>query len=174
MKKLPLLLTLLILTGIILSVRYEVSGQKDNSFLVDDKRLSVYITYVKKGVRKPRYSNESNQGVWLRLHNNTRWSIRFCGGAFEKENNAHAVNHNVGVLEAWKNKIKDSAIPKGYYAHVCMMQVLESGKSLDFSIPSEHLGEGLMINLPFQYEWEKVSSSEPTHLVFYYSNALPE
>jgi hypothetical protein len=46
----------------------------------DDVRIStkhptVYITFERVGKREPRRSNESNRGVWLRLHNNTRWGI---------------------------------------------------------------------------------------------------
>jgi hypothetical protein len=32
---------------------------------------SVYITFVRTGKREPEHTSESDQGVWLRLHNNT-------------------------------------------------------------------------------------------------------
>jgi hypothetical protein len=39
---------------------------------------TVYITFERAGERKPVYAKESNRGIWLRLYNNTRWSISFC------------------------------------------------------------------------------------------------
>lgn len=41
-------------------------------------RPAVYITFERKGTREPLFADESNQGVWLRLHNNTHWAINFC------------------------------------------------------------------------------------------------
>jgi hypothetical protein len=53
----------------------------------EDLRLSkdkptIYITFERAGERRPLFANESNQGVWLRLHNNTRWAINFCTPSF--------------------------------------------------------------------------------------------
>lgn len=57
--------------------------QQKQSASNGDVRLSkdkptVYITFERAGERKPLFASESNQGVWLRLHNNTRWAINFC------------------------------------------------------------------------------------------------
>jgi hypothetical protein len=38
-------------------------------------RPDVFISFVKFGRRTPLESGESDQGVWLKLHNNTRWPI---------------------------------------------------------------------------------------------------
>jgi hypothetical protein len=38
---------------------------------------TVYVSFERAGERKPVYARESNQGIWLRLHNNTRWAISF-------------------------------------------------------------------------------------------------
>src|SRR6185295_20015814 len=45
-----------------------------------DVRLSrnhatVYITFERVGKREPRRIGEGSDGVWLRLHNNTRWRL---------------------------------------------------------------------------------------------------
>ena len=39
---------------------------------------TVYITFERAGEREPVYAKESNRGIWLCIHNNTRWSISFC------------------------------------------------------------------------------------------------
>lgn len=39
---------------------------------------TVYITFERAGSRKPQDAGESERGIWLRLHNNTPWSISFC------------------------------------------------------------------------------------------------
>jgi hypothetical protein len=36
---------------------------------------SVYLSFVRVGKREPLHVSESDKGVWLRLHNNTRWSL---------------------------------------------------------------------------------------------------
>jgi len=44
---------------------------------------TVYITFVRFGKREPTHNNESDEGVWLRVHNNTRWTLLFGGyGAY--------------------------------------------------------------------------------------------
>src|SRR5262245_45527977 len=39
------------------------------------EKPSVYITFVKTGPRKPLYTEEGEEGIWLRIHNNTRRKI---------------------------------------------------------------------------------------------------
>jgi hypothetical protein len=36
---------------------------------------SVYLSFVRFGKREPLHTEESSEGVWLRLHNNTRWPL---------------------------------------------------------------------------------------------------
>jgi hypothetical protein len=38
---------------------------------------TVYITFDHAGERSPVHPSESHRGIWLRLHNNTHWAIRF-------------------------------------------------------------------------------------------------
>lgn len=45
--------------------------------LVSNDKPTVYITFERSGPRNPVFAAESNQGIWLRLHNNTRWAINF-------------------------------------------------------------------------------------------------
>jgi len=36
---------------------------------------TVYISFERLGKREPRRTDEGDEGVWLRLHNNTRWRL---------------------------------------------------------------------------------------------------
>ena len=46
-----------------------------NTFRILKHKPTVYITFEQFGQREPLRLNESNEGVWLRLHNNSRWSL---------------------------------------------------------------------------------------------------
>lgn len=61
---------LLLLLVVVISV--SVNNAQISNHLLKDKP-SVYLTYEKSGERKSmiKQENESNQGIWLRLHNNT-------------------------------------------------------------------------------------------------------
>ena len=51
---------------------------KKADVVVSKGNPTVYITFERAGTRKPMDAGESDRGIWLRLHNNTRWSISFC------------------------------------------------------------------------------------------------
>ena len=53
-------------------------GASNGDVRLSKDKPTVYITFERAGERKPLYASESNQGVWLRLHNNSRWAINFC------------------------------------------------------------------------------------------------
>jgi hypothetical protein len=55
----------------------QLAVNKDKASLTDD-RPTVYLTFEREGKRKAIHPSESNQGIWLRLHNNTKWAINFC------------------------------------------------------------------------------------------------
>ena len=57
---------------------------------------TVHITFVKFGKREPRHSSESSEGVWLRVHNNTKWPLTFFGfGKFVNEREDEIVFYGV-------------------------------------------------------------------------------
>lgn len=46
---------------------------------LEKDRPAVYITFECAGSREPRREGESNNGIWLRLHNNLRWGLTVPG-----------------------------------------------------------------------------------------------
>jgi len=69
----------LVLFIIASSVFSQQDGPSKKSDVVLSKgNPTIYITFERAGTRKPMNAGESEQGIWLRLHNNTPWSISFC------------------------------------------------------------------------------------------------
>lgn len=61
------------------SVFAQHNGQSKKADVVLSKgNPTVYITFERAGIREPLDAGESDEGIWLRLHNNTPWSISFC------------------------------------------------------------------------------------------------
>lgn len=158
--------------------------------LVKDKP-SVYITFERKGKRGPLDAGESNVGIWLRLHNNTRWDISFCASGVPEEYGEVGMYYEVEEIPFQESggsyaqaaqgetlaKIEKREIPPGHrIGHVCHVYKLLSGKSLVFSVPREHLAENLAIKVAFNYGWEEsedsISGLEPHHSVYFYATSL--
>lgn len=159
--------------------------------LVKDKP-SVYITFERKGKREPLDAGEGNEGIWLRLHNNTRWNISFCASGVPKEYGEVGMYYEVEEIpfqesggsyaqatqEETLAKREKREIPPGHrIGHVCHVYKLPPGKSIVFSVPREHLAENLAIKVAFNYGWENpediITGREPEHSVYFYASNLP-
>lgn len=68
-------LTVLLMTSY--SQQTQLAVSKGKVSLTND-RPTVYLTFEREGKREPVHASESDQGIWLRLHNNTKWAINFC------------------------------------------------------------------------------------------------
>jgi hypothetical protein len=117
------------------------------------------------------FEREKEERIWLRLHNNTLWTIEFCSFSVKDQYGDTGIVYDVkryppstGMIEV---HLKGSALPKernqqepartlqGYStADTCTPYYLDSGKSVIFSMPREHLGKNLYIEFEFWPEWE--------------------
>jgi hypothetical protein len=54
-----------------------VAQQADgvNSALLDASHPSLYLQFDDEAERQPVHPGEGRSGIWLRIHNNTRWAI---------------------------------------------------------------------------------------------------
>jgi len=163
----------------------------DKHFKIDSQKPSVYIAFEKIGHRTPLRKDEKGSGVFLRLHNNLRASIRFCAFgiqngvqmAFYSDDLEIGLNYEVerevedsglGTSSVSKRKQRPPDLPIGYLTGgLCHYFELMPGKSLLFSVPSEHLADGLIIKIPFNYQWEETSEEKPEHFIRFYSSDLP-
>ena len=134
------------------------------------EKPSVYMEFVRDGHRDPLYNGESDSGVWLRLHNNTKWSIVLQMNGYPSEDYGDAAVI-YDVLSEGQTKIDGRC-------HVCSVNPLGSGRSLVFSVPAEHLSKRGGVRVKFSYDWEdshKVTAGlEPEHWVYFYTSQLPK
>jgi len=78
-------MTRIILTGTFWLSTLMVSGYAQTRDLarevpphLSNTKPTVYLTFERAGNREPVHTSESRLGIWLRLHNNTKWAINFC------------------------------------------------------------------------------------------------
>lgn len=143
--------------------------------LVKD-RPHVYISFEREAKRKPLRTGEGNRGVWLRFHNNSKWRVGVCMWDVPKEYGDKDITYEV---ERYK---KESGLEKTPIANAtdgCPQEYIEPGKSVLFSVPREHLANGLSIKVPFRYEWEDdpdgfANPLEPRHYAYFYSSEIPK
>jgi hypothetical protein len=129
---------------------------------------TVYITFERAGKRKPLEQGESDQGVWLRLRNNTRWPLTLAMNGVPKEYGDAALFYDV---------LSEGKVVVEGRCHVCSSNQLHPGGSLLFSLPREDLVKGRAIRVKFSYGWEHpddvFAEREPQHFVYFYSSKLP-
>lgn len=136
-------------------------------------RPTVYITYERSGPRVPLSNGEGDRGIWLSLHNNTKWKLILRVGGVPSPSYGDAV-----VLYEVERTEGSGFIPIGYRSHVASVIKLKAGDSIVFSLPQEHLGKGLALRVRYMYEWElrkddSLSANEPYHSVTFASSDLP-
>jgi hypothetical protein len=114
-------------------------------------------------------AGESDQGVWLRLHNNTRWPIVI---------EMNSVPSEYGDAGLFYDVVSDSKVILEGQCHVCSSNKLSPGRSLLFSLPREDLVKGGAIRINFSYGWENpddvFAGREPEHYVYFYASKLPQ
>jgi hypothetical protein len=170
---------------------------------ISKKHPTIYISFVRVGKSKPEQAGYSGERVWLRLHNNTRWSINLqAHGSRDESYGDHRLMYEIEAVPEPElpiigssqlpsiNGTETSAKPPNRYekcdvpigercGHIaCGVISLAPGKSLLFSIPREHLCENLRINVGFSYDWEDdlnfYGNREPQHGVIYFGERLPK
>lgn len=60
------------------STEHKKQATSKADVVISRGKPTVYITFERAGDRMPSHTEESNKGLWLSLHNNTRWTISFC------------------------------------------------------------------------------------------------
>jgi len=157
----------LILTFFIFSLSFVCLAQTNdktpsacNDVRLDVRKPSVFITFEKFGERIPTREDESKEGIWLRLHNNTKWKIYLKTYGADNEKDEYQVSHEVQRMPGFEWKRKESELPIGYrIIKNYRVREVESGKSILFSIPKENLADGLAVVVSFSYEWELLGDS---------------
>ena len=148
-----------------------------HAVFLDPVKPGVYLTFVRMGSREPQRIDESNRGAFFRLHNYTRWNLLL---------HMNGVPHSNGDAGLFYDVVQDpsgyppSRLPIGERMHVSSVDTIKPGTSIAFSVPEEHVAQGLGIQLEFNYAWEADEQTgiprggEPSHVVVFYHSGLPE
>lgn len=157
----------------------DVSSRPTNAMctertLLNQDKPSVYLEYVKSGVGQKILESDSKNRVWLRLINNSVWQIGII--IFPGDSNGErGVFHSVEKIRTDSSR---STIPTGYRIGDTgfYRYQIESGGSLMFSVPANHLEKNLLIRTNFTYSWELKCAKKacPEHSVVFTNNELVE
>lgn len=148
------------------------------SFRLSTEAQSVHLTLERVSERPPLKTGESEQGVWLRLHNDSGWAISYSAFDVPEEYGEVGMYHEVvSVQNSQRGPAGERTLNIGYGPpHVFSTVQLSPGKSVVFSVPREHLAKGLAIRISFNYEWEDqddvFAGHAPRHYVYFHSSKL--
>ena len=193
MKKLVLSLLVSLLCLSLVSGKQQSSPDRGRSILIRKDRPSIYIEFERSGKAPPLFEKEREERIWLRLYNNTQWAINFCSFSVKNQYGGIGIVYEVkrsrtsfgriegssnrGALPVERNQQESIRTPQGYStSDVCTPHSLDSGKSVTFSIPREHLGKNLYIEFEYWPEWENrdnVLGNFPQYYVSFGNQELP-
>lgn len=131
---------------------------------------SVYISFVRTGKADPLGNGESNDRVWLRLNNNTRWAIWIDANSVPKLYGDAELSYAVED-ESWNRLFGSTS------CHVCSRIPLSPGRAMMFSVPREYFEKNQRIHITFQYDWEEHSEDsaiEVEHSTFFYGRDMKD
>jgi hypothetical protein len=150
---------------------------------------TVYLTLERVGTREPRRQGESSAGVWLRLHNNTRWRIKLQAYGLssifiEGDEKEVGLYYEVGSIPKSGSRFREVGAPPVKEEPECPAPLLlygdlrsglelAPGQSVVFSVAREHLCKNLYVTVTFRYGWEPYGE-EPEHRVRFYGSDVPE
>jgi hypothetical protein len=177
MKKSIVFLALFVCLVFLISAQAQKKGTTSVDVRIVKNRPNVFISYERIGKREPQDVGDSDEGVWLRFHNNSRWQVGVCMFDVSKENGDVGFNYEV---ERYENAVGEETPVANDPEGSCSIGLIRPGKSLVFSVPREHLADGLAIRLRFRYEWESDTNTiagggrEPFHFAYFYSLDIPK
>lgn len=162
---------------------YQQRSRKcDMDLRIAGDKPSIFISFDHYGRREPLRVAETSEGVWLRLHNNTRATIFLPSYGVPKEVGEVGLFYDVLPVPSVNDSVSTvpARLPAGRpQGHTAGSYLLRPGSTVSFSVPREHLPERSFIRIVFNYEWElegeqmgAVRSGEPTHYAYFYSSSL--
>ncbi len=149
------------------------TGKQDTR--IDLSKPTVYLSF-------ERYDGDNF--IWLRLHNNSRWTISFRTdddfyGLVSDSSTWSAGRDAFGLLDGTKIKPKymverlPEQMPMDNQGCVSSKSWLPSGRSVVFEIPRKGFETFNKLRIPFTYEWE-TEGYEPEHRVTFEGWELPK
>jgi hypothetical protein len=127
-----------------------------NNFTIDKTKPLIYIDFVRLGEEKPLYADDARERVYLKFVNNSKWSIFISGFVYGRNEEKRGLYYEVEKRRKFMGELDSGEeIPTGYrQGHVgSPSSELKSGKSINFSVPRNHLAKDLLIRVEFDFEW---------------------
>ncbi len=166
------------------------------NFLIDKEMPSVYLTFEQFGkatdwtqAKLGEWSDKSKikkgDDIWLRLHNNSCWNIKFrTDSLYISKAKVDGKDKIVfGILEDGALANVQYSVEEldrkqvSYGGDTANISTLPSGKSVLFGVFKEHLFNSRSIYVDFNYGWEVKDFSNnlaPLHRAFYWGYRLKE
>jgi hypothetical protein len=166
------------------------------NYLIDKQMPSVYLTFErfgkaanwsqsKIGEWSDKSKIEKGDDIWLRLHNNSCWDVKF------KTDSLYISKTTIdGKFKLIYGILEDGALANIQYSieeqnrkqvpygsDTASLSSLPSGKSVVFGVFKEHLSKSRSIYVDFNYGWEAKDFSNnlaPLHRAFFWSYRLEE
>ena len=169
MRSIAIILVSILIIGSVCAQKKEASN---TDVRVIKSKPHVYIDFEREAKIEPLHEGESGHRIWLRLRNNSKWKILFCSDIVPKEYGQIGITYEIERYDG------DGETPGAGSSDSCGYTELKAGRSLNFSVPREHLSNGLKIKIQYRYGWEfdfhgSDNQSEPEHYVSFYSSNIP-
>lgn len=196
MKRFLIIISFISIFNFVVFSQQKFTCDSSTNFLIDKEMPSVYLTFErfgkatswtqsKIGEWSDKSKIEKGDDVWLRLHNNSCWDIKF------KTDSLYLSKTTIdGKFKLIYGILEDGALANVQYSveeqnrkqvpygnDMANLSALPPGKSILFGVFKEHLSKSRSIYVDFNYSWEFKDFSNnlaPLHRAFFWGYRLEE
>lgn len=181
--------SLIVVIWILIAVQSTVIAQKrigdagirKSAYKLTEESPSVYINFDKIESIRTKASSTLYDVVWFRLHNNTKFVLRFCTYDNSMSRTGKPGIH-YDIEQMWSSSADGSSTPPVLVSSfpatdLCNYQNLESGKAYSFGVPkTELLIDNSRLRIRFQFPWESerdvLLGNEVEHFAYFYPSNI--
>ncbi len=181
-----LCMSLLLIVGTLSGIGYSQgsTSRRVDDVRIDDAKPTVYLSVERK----------DEQTLRCRLYNNTTWAIsvrtvsyyfkwnrtlRLSNGisvySLPTDDEIESLHYYIEKEPTAQGKLK---APELHYGDSSATSWIPPRESITFSVPAIYLRPGLVLYVPFNYEWElsnqMIFGNEPEHRVYFRGVDLPK
>lgn len=149
------------------SVPCDAVAQATAKLALDASKPIVYIEFDHAGHRTPVEEGEPATGLWLRLVNNSAFPIVVQANSTSTDPHMTILPDRIVPVHGKlpKSGASIQKMPQGYASDTGTPVVIEPGRDLVFSVPSDHVTKQWSMEVPFQFSLPSVKHGvQPTCL----------
>lgn len=138
--------------------------------LIDPKRSSVNLTFLKHETIEPADKSEESEYLFFTVTNNSCWPLwlQMSDVSAKRRGDAHLYY----LIEDLKSGEKISG---RLHCHVCSTNPVSPGNHVSFSIPLGQAAQNARMRIAYEFDRERDASENDTeHTVSYYFSSLPQ